>query len=507
MVASSPSDGVGACGCSISTGIVFRPIDVPVRTPVLTMVGRIFPLSSCLSVLIVVLGAATAWAGQAPTGDRHPVDTGSQDQETGRVIFAISPPPEPDPLALALEGQPISKVTISGNDVTREHIIRRELELRAGEPFVVETMHADVVRLENLGIFSSVSIDLAEIDGDVGVDVTVREMPSFIPYVGFKITDQDSIQIGPAVSSLNLFGLDLGVSGRALFGGASTYQFTVDWPWIAANHLSLELFAGRILRDDSLRDFGETSDEITPWVGTFIGRDWRARGGFSYFRLRADRDGVTLSPTNKDTLIRLGAGLGLDTRDSWRNPHQGWENDLQVLRTGGPLGGEGSFWTTDIDVRRYQPVGSHTVVLSGLASLQTGTLGVDIPSYMDYRLGGANSVRGYSPERGRELAGKNQLLTTVEYQHLLLDIQEITIFGFRFAMGLELAAFVDTGTAWNEPNEFGTRRTRTGFGFGVRPIVPGVGEVRLDVGFSTNGDIVFHLGALPKMEAQRARLR
>ena len=300
----------------------------------------------------------------------------------------------------------------------------------------------------------------------------------------------------------------MGVSGRALFGGASTYQIEVNWPWITANHLSLELFSGRILRDDSLRNFGETSDEFTPWVGTFIGRNWRARGGFSYFRMGADRDGVTLSPTNTDTLIRVGAGVGLDTRDNWRNPHRGWENDLQVLRTGGALGGEGNFWTTDIDVRRYQPVGRHTVVFSGLASLQTGTLGVDIPSYMDYRLGGANSIRGYTPTGlGRELGGKNQLLTTVEYQHLLLDIRELTIVGLSFTMGLELAAFVDTGTAWNESNEFGARRTRTGFGFGVRPIVPGVGEVRLDLGFNADGHVVFHLGVSPKMEAQRTRLR
>ena len=143
-----------------------------------------------------------------------------------------------------------------------------------------------------------------------------------------------------------------------------------------------------------------------------------------------------------------------------------------------------------------------------ISGVQTGTLGVEIPSYMDYRIGGANSVRGYTPTSlGREVSGKNQLLTTVEYQHLLLDIQELTVVGFKFTMGLELAAFVDTGTAWNTPNEFGTRQTRTGFGVGVRPIVPGVGEVRLDVGFSPGGGIVFHLGALPKMEAQRERLR
>ena len=73
--------------------------------------------------------------------------------------------------------------------------------------------------------------------------------------------------------------------------------------------------------------------------------------------------------------------------------------------------------------------------------------------------GGANSVRGYKPTGlGREFGGKNQLLTTVEYQHLLLDIRELTVFGLSLTMGLELAAFVDTGTTWDEPNEFGDDR-------------------------------------------------
>ena len=35
----------------------------------------------------------------------------------------------------------------------------------------------------------------------------------------------------------------------------------------------------------------------------------------------------------------------------------------------------------------------------------------------------------------------------------------------------------------------------------------GVGEVRLDLGFNADGDMVFHLGVLPKMDAQRSRLR
>ena len=232
------------------------------------------PLLSVLILTCGVYGAATSWAGQDSAVAQQPVEPEAQDEKPGRVIFALTPLPAPDPRALALEGRPIRAITISGNRVSKEHVIRRELELHVGEPFDATTMTEDIVRLENLGIFSVVAIELADMDAGVEVDVAVREMPWIIPYPAFKVSDQDSIQVGGAVSSLNLFGLGMGVSARALFGGASTYQVGVNWPWITANHLSLELFGGHILRDDSLRGFGETSDEFTPWVGTFIGRNW-----------------------------------------------------------------------------------------------------------------------------------------------------------------------------------------------------------------------------------------
>ena len=95
-----------------------------------------------LSVLFMLGSAATSWAGQDPTVEPQSVEQASQDEKPGRVIFALTPLPEPDPRALALAGRRINDITISGNGVTREHVIRRELALRVGEPFDVETRTA-----------------------------------------------------------------------------------------------------------------------------------------------------------------------------------------------------------------------------------------------------------------------------------------------------------------------------------------------------------------------------
>lgn len=172
----------------------------------LTMIMRAMSLPCCLAVLAILWAPGVSRAGQGSTADRQPEEQEPQEEKPGRVIFALTPLPEPDPRAVALDGRRISAITISGNRITKEHVVRRELALRVGEPFDVETMMDDIVRLENLGIFSTVAIDLTDLDESVGVEVAVQEMPWVIPYVAFRVSDQDSIQLGPAVSSLNLFG-------------------------------------------------------------------------------------------------------------------------------------------------------------------------------------------------------------------------------------------------------------------------------------------------------------
>lgn len=147
-------------------------------------------------------------------------------------------------------------------------------------------------------------------------------------------------------------------------------------------------------------------------------------------------------------------------------------------------------------------------MLSGLASLQSGTVDTDIPVYMIYRLGGANSVRGYSiKELGKTLYGKNQLLGTVEYSVNILPLQRWDIGKFAFRLGLDVALFADVGTAWSDSSEFVAKRARGGGGAGLRLLVPGAEMIRLDVGWSQQGGFQFHLAGSTKAASQRNRLR
>ena len=403
------------------------------------------------------------------------------------------------------EGKSIISITFTGNNSTRDFIIEREIGLAAGDAFSTAKLVAGAQNLENLGIFGSIVAVVEEKPGGVALEYQFREMPSFVPYLAFRYTEENGFSVGPALSFVNLFGRAIKVSVRTLFGGTTSFGLMVKYPWITGDyHMGLDLVANHLVRDDDLNGFEETSDEFSPWIKRYIGETGRVRAMAGYFRMKAERDGVTLSPVRADQFFLIGAAVGHDTRDSWRDPHDGWENEIELLGTFG----DGDFATATVDIRRFQRVNEkHTLFVGALTSLRSGTVGNDVPEYLQYRMGGANSIRGQDVDLGKTLYGKNQLITTVEYQIRVLPLKPYNFFRWAAAMGLQLALFTDTGIAWSTSDEFSTDRTKTGFGIGLRLLVPGSEMTRFDIGFNRQGDVFFHLGGRFKWTAQRLRLR
>ncbi len=418
-------------------------------------------------------------------------------------------PDDSEAQLLALAGQPITAVLIEGNRVTREHVVYRELRTTAGQVLDVDLLTADVQRLENLDIFSSIRVRAERGSDGLSIVFTLREIPFAIPYLSSNVTDEDGWSFGPALKSVNMLGRDISIAGYALFGGKTTFFLDLDYPWIAGNHFSFHVDLGLIERLNELDNFNEKSFELSPSIGTYIGERGRAHGGFSYYRFSSKQAGHTLTADRIDHLLQLHAGLGYDSRDRWGDPHIGWLNEVELRRTGGPLPGDGNFWTGHIDLRRFQPIRpTHTLVAASLLSLQSGHVGVDLPEYMDYHLGGSNTIRGYDIQQlGKTLYGKNQWLGTLEYRVSMLPRREYEIFGMPSNVGLSAALFADGGIAWNKSNEFDRQRLHVGWGLGLRILAPAVDMMRFDVGFDKEGSWRIHIASFSKMRGQRLRLR
>jgi outer membrane protein insertion porin family len=410
---------------------------------------------------------------------------------------------------IPLEGRTVTALALEGHNVTRDWVILREVKTRLGEPLSVVTVVADIQRLENLAVFADLGVR-AEDDGAGGVRLAylLREMPAWIPVLGMVYTEENGFSVGPGVSFTNLAGRDIALSARAYFGGTRQYWLRASWPWVAGDHLSLDWYGARLDRDDTLNGFHEDSGELSPRVGTYLGERGRLAGMFSLLNLRSDVDGKTLSPDNEDWLLRLGVSLGWDSRDSWSDPRRGWRNELEVWRTGGFLGGDGDSWAMNLDLRRWFPTGQgRKLMTSLLLSLQSGAVGTDVPVYLTYHLGGANSIRGYDVEDlGQRLFGKNQLIGTAEHSFTVLPQRRFDFSKWSVRLGLDLALFADGGVAWDEPEQLSLRRVHGGAGGGLRVLVPGM-EMRFDVGWSPDGGFHFHFAGGSKPAAQRQRLR
>jgi len=412
-------------------------------------------------------------------------------------------------------GRTVTEVTVSGHNVTKEFVIRRELQVMVGEPFTPENASESITNLLNLDIFSSVTVTpmldstVTPLDSaGVIVDFEVREMPWIIPYIKLKYNEQNGWSIGPTVTAFNLTGRDIKLSAYALFGGTTTWSFIGSWPWITGNHVSLDLALEHLVRDDILNHFEEDSYRFIPWIGTFIGDNGRLRGTAGWFQMSSDSTGRTLDPDNTDNFYMIGGSVGYDSRDSWTDPRHGWHNELQIGKIGDPLPGNGDWWQAVFDIRRYQPMTkSQTLAMGSLISINTGTVGTDFPEYFMYRMGGANSIRGYNlDELGHVLFGQNQVILMAEYQLVVMPFREYRVWKWPFRAGLQFAAFADYGTAWNEGESL-DGRAKFGAGVGARPMLPGINMLRFDFGVSQDGDVVFNFGVQAKFDAQRLRLR
>jgi outer membrane protein insertion porin family len=119
-------------------------------------------------------------------------------------------------------------------------------------------------------------------------------------------------------------------------------------------------------------------------------------------------------------------------------------------------------------------------------NVQGGTILGDLPPYEAFNLGGANSVRGYA--EGDVGTGRSYAQASMEYRFPL----------FSPVGGVLFADFAtDLGTADDVPGEPAIARDKPGTGFGlglgVRVRTP-LGLLRLDYGFSDEGDSRLHFG-------------
>ena len=397
-----------------------------------------------------------------------------------------------------LEGTSIVAVRVSGLVHVKESVVLAQIESTPGRPYHKATVDRDIVRLDRLGVFGAISLTAVAVEDGVRVEVTLTETPRIVPAIAVAVTDENGVSAGPAVKLTSIAGHPFEVGVTTRFGGESFGEFREVSPQLTNGRLWHSVKLSVSDHFNQLDQFDQQSVDLDARIGIRSSEQWRSGGIFKLYGVGSGQSGITLSPDNHDSFYSAGGVTEYDTRDSWREPSRGWFNSIDGLWTTG----SGQYSTLNVDVRRYQPVAARqTMVATALLTLQSGTDGVDVPTYSDYALGGENTVRGHSFAARR---GKNQFITTVEYRYTVAPTRGFRVFGLDLYGGLALAAFTDVGSAWNDADGFSDGFIGGG-GIGLRVYILYVNMIRLDLSFGSG--VHGGLGINEKAVAQRNRVR
>lgn len=385
--------------------------------------------------------------------------------------------------------------------------IRRILMTKEGKVFSEYSARKDFEHLDKLRIFSYIRLNPFDDDGEVDYHVDVKETYRWFPTVSVGLTDANGISAGVGFKALNMFNQAVKWTADVRGGGATKVSTAITNPWVLGVPISFTTGLGYQERLNEQFVFDETTFKWKGIFGKTFTDHWTAALETDLLFLESDVDGKTLDPDNQDELFTLGGLLVYDDLDSWTNPTEGFRFETRALKTGGFLPGDGDWWNFIFDARKYFKIKEKTsLLLAGYFQYQTGEIGKDIPEYMQFNFGGANSIRGWSQS---SRFGKSQLIGTSEWLFTLIEPKDFNLFGkFNGYLGLQAALFADAGILWNDSDEFNSDDVIGGLGISIRPLLPFIQYLRFEFAYGEpGGGVSFFLGAGNRLNKLKNRVR
>jgi outer membrane protein assembly factor BamA len=406
----------------------------------------------------------------------------------------------------------IGKIYFSGNELTKNYIIEREMSLKPGKLLTYENLEYDINRIYSLQLFNKVDIQVVPDSDSANLLVLLSERWYFYPYpiVGLKDRSWSKIYYGIGVAHTNFSGEKIQVFAEGALGYDPFISLYYSDPWISReNNLS---FFGKVyysvMRNRSLvsqaggSNFDETSYGTYAGLGKRFSLFTTASVKFEYTSITVsdNKAGRTLSPDGTDKFFSFTVSYIYDTRDLKEYPRLG-----SLIGIGFTKFGIGStvidYQRYSIDYHRYIPL----IYDLGFAGRVFGNImqGGTAPNYGHVYYGYGDKIRG---QFTRIIEGENIVGSTVEFHYPIISpryirFEQIPIEQFRdIRYALYLAVFTDAGNVWYRKDPFGIAGFESGYGAGLHFLLSYSLVLRLEYAFSTprnrSGEIVFDVGAV-----------
>jgi len=409
-----------------------------------------------------------------------------------------------------VEGDPatIRKVTIVGNSITHESVVRRAtFPLVPGDVFRQDALIQAYQNVSNLGFFQQ-PVEIPQIqptDNRVDVDVVFRVEERRTGNINFGAS------VGQGTGLGGFIGLDepnvLGRGKRMQFQwqfGRNIQDFNVTYsdPAMRGSLISGSLSLHSTRLRYTIADLGRirTRGGSIQLGFPFFGSRY-TRLLTSYTLEESDYDSPTLSSRfrcQNCLLSAIGIGLVYDRRVDLPFATGGSYYETRFSLNGGIIGGDGDFRRLSGEGRWYAPLfqlggtrpGSNAVrFVLGFRSEVGFVWGDPGPHFRQlFALGGTQygiPLRGYDEfsitPAGFDPTASGSRVSTVDAFGASYFVGT-TEFGMRLSQALYMSLFYDVGNVWSRPGRFNPTRLFRGAGIGVAVLSP-LGPIGLDYAY------------------------
>jgi outer membrane protein insertion porin family len=292
-------------------------------------------------------------------------------------------------------------ILITGNNVTRDKVIRRELKVYEKERFDGAAIKRSVRNLYRLEYFEDIKVNSIKGSKDdqmiLKVEVAEKNTGTFSFGAGYS-TEEGIYTVG-SVSKRNFLGRGQTLKVSAEIGGSTTrYNVSFTEPWLFDHPLSATVFAY-----NQQKDYTEYKRES---IGGGLGFSYPV---YDYTRVywsySFDSSDVSNITDNADDTIKelegtnvtssVNVAIGYDSRDRVFNTTEGSKHRLSFEYAG--LGGDVGFNKYTAETGWYFPLFKGLI---GFVRAKGGIVDENddakiLPDYEKFYLGGINSVRGF----------------------------------------------------------------------------------------------------------------
>ncbi|MGA2553445.1 MAG: outer membrane protein assembly factor BamA [Smithella sp.] len=385
------------------------------------------------------------------------------------------------------KGEPvyINHINISGNNITRDKVIRRQLEVVEGDLYSSTNLKRSYSNLNRLRYFEEVDFQTEKgpdkSKEDINIRVKEKSTGMFMVGAGYSAADQAVIMA--QITQQNFLGYGQILSLKASLGSTTNdIDLSFTEPWLFDLPIWSKADIWKYKKDYDYYSLDSRG------VGLTLGYPiWEKIMGSIGYKLSADDiDNVSdLAPIQiidqegQTITSAVTLSLNRDSTDDYIFPSRGTKAGISVTQAGGILQGDANYTQYGANLFAYFPLPLDVVfgAKSRIGYIQAHD-GTAIPIFDRYVLGGINTLRGF-----RYVGPTNPGTEDVIGGSTMLCFNFELVFPFIKDSGMKIVAFYDAGNAWND--NYYINDLRQSVGLGLRWYSP-IGPLRLEYGYIVN---------------------